>query len=126
MEREQRYSSFEDMPVWKLAYEFALYIYKVTNSYPKEEKYGLISDTRRAATSVSANIAEAFGRFHYRDKLNFYYNARGSVTESISHLKVAFGLNFLNKVDLDLAEPMAANIWEELNKIIHTLSNKEP
>ncbi len=124
MVKAPKYSSFEEMPVWKLAYDFALHIYDLTKGYPQEEKYGLTSDTRRAATSVPANIAEAFGRHYYKDKLNFYYNARGSVTEVLSHVKIAEGVGYLPKEKTDLVGIKVDAIWKELNKIITTLSSK--
>ena len=57
------YKNFTEMPVWKKLYELAILIYDITKNYPSEEKFGLISDMRRAACSVSNNIAEGFGRF---------------------------------------------------------------
>jgi len=56
--------SFEEMPVWKEAIDLASDIYQLTETLPKKEDYGLISQLRRAALSVSANIAEGFGRKH--------------------------------------------------------------
>ena len=78
------YKSFEEMPVWQKAHKLAVEIFHVSEHFPRKEDYGLTSQLRRAALSISANIAEAFGRFHYRDKLNFYYNSRGSAHETKS------------------------------------------
>ena len=74
------------MPIWKVAMEIAEKIFKYTNNLPRKEDYGFTSQIRRSGLSISANIAEAFGRYHQKDKLNYYFFARGSVTETQSHL----------------------------------------
>lgn len=89
--------SFRDLKIWKKGYSLLLEIYKVTNFFPEEEKFGLTNQIRRSANSVIANIAEAQGRFHYADKCRVLYQARGESTETQSHLSVAFGLNYIDK-----------------------------
>lgn len=73
-----KFTSFTEMPVWQKAHKMVLNVYKLTASFPKYEVYGLTSQIKRDALSVSGNIAEAFGRFHYLDKNKSYLNARGS------------------------------------------------
>jgi len=80
------YKSFKDMPIWLEAMEIAEKVFKLTDKLPRKEDYGFTSQIRRAGLSISANIAEAYGRNHTADKINFYYFARGSVTETQSHL----------------------------------------
>ena len=65
------YNSFEDMPVWQMAMELAVKIFKLTETLPRKEDYGLTSQIRRAALSIPGNIDEGFGRKHTKDKLNF-------------------------------------------------------
>ncbi len=84
-----KYKGFEDMPIWKDASDLAVEVFEWSESLPKKEDYGLTSQVRRSALSVSANIAEGFGRHHTADKLNFYYSARGSLYETESHLDYA-------------------------------------
>lgn len=72
MRTQDVYKGFNEMPVWKHAMELAVRIHETTQAFPKKEDYGVTSQLRRAALSVSANIAEAFGRYHHADKLNFY------------------------------------------------------
>ncbi len=69
------YNSFEDMPVWKKAMELAVKIQRLTDKLPRKEDFGLTSQIRDSALSISGNIAEGFGRKHTKDKVNFYYNA---------------------------------------------------
>ncbi|MDP8202973.1 MAG: four helix bundle protein, partial [Candidatus Tenebribacter mawsonii] len=78
--------SFQDMPIWQESMGVAVKIFEISDPFPKKEDYGLTSQIRRSALSISANIAEAFGRYHIKDKINFYYFAKGSATETQSHL----------------------------------------
>ena len=70
-------------------------VYTLTASLPESETFGLTPQTKRAALSVPANIAEGFGRYHYMDKAKFYLNARGSLYELKSHLLIAQDLGYL-------------------------------
>jgi four helix bundle protein len=74
------------MPVWKKAMDLAQRMFSLTEGLPRKEDYGLTSQIRRAALSISGNLAEGFGRQHTKDKLNFYYASRGSLAETKSHL----------------------------------------
>ena len=66
------YKNFTEMAVWQKAFKLLLKVYEVTKAYPKEEKYGLVSDIRRAANLVTNNISEGFGRYERLDKTGFY------------------------------------------------------
>ena len=74
------YQHFSEMPVWQAAHKLVLLVYRLTGAFPRKE-YALTSQIRRAAVSISSNIAEGYGRQHSRDKAQFYYNARGSLCE---------------------------------------------
>lgn len=75
------YKDFTEMAVWQKGFKLLLKVYEVTKAYPKEEKYGLVSDMRRAANSVTNNISEGFGRYEKLDKTRFYKISRGSCYE---------------------------------------------
>jgi four helix bundle protein len=84
------------LKVWVKAKEFAVSIYKkVLPLLPSEEKWNLNQQLRRSALSVPANIAEGYGRFYYQDNVRFCYNARGSLDEVLSHLTIAYELNYI-------------------------------
>ena len=84
------------LKVWVKAKEFAVSIYKkVLPLLPSEEKWNLNQQLRRSALSVPANIAEGYGRFYYQDNVRFCYNARGSLDEILSHLTIAYELNYI-------------------------------
>ena len=90
-------SSFRDLRIWQKGYELIMKVYDMTSKYPIEEKYGLISDSRRSANSIIANIAESHGRFYFADKVRVLLIARGEVEELRSHLSVAKGRKYLSE-----------------------------
>lgn len=79
------------LKVWVRAKDFALNIYEqILPLLPPEEKWNLNRQLRRSSLSISANIAEGYGRFYYQDNVRFCYLARGSLEETLSHLVFAF------------------------------------
>jgi len=119
------YLSFEETPVWKKAHALILDIYKFTSKFPKEEQFALTSQLRRAAVSIEANIAESFGRFHFPDRLNFFYHARGSLEETKSHLLLSKDLGYLNQEDFGRLRSSAEQIGMDLNRVIATTRSKK-
>jgi four helix bundle protein len=86
----------ESLNVWRQAVEYVVQVNKkVLFLLPVDERYALVAQLRRSAESVSANIAEGYGRFYYQEGIRFCYTARGSLEESYSHLKVAYKLGYL-------------------------------
>jgi four helix bundle protein len=81
-DNEQR--GFEDLECYQLALNVVREAYQVAKRLPPEERYNLIDQLRRAATSITLNIAEGYGRYHYLDSLRFFYIARGSLNEVLS------------------------------------------
>ena len=97
MESYQKYSDgFRKLKAWQEAHTLVLLIYKITKKFPNEERFGMISQLRRAAASISANIAEGAGRTTKRDKSRFYVIARGSLTEVDNFLELAHDLELLS------------------------------
>ncbi len=90
----------EGLAVWRKAHELMLIVHRqVLPVLPREEKWSLADQIRRASKSVAANIAEGYGRFYYQDNVRFCYNARGSLVETIDHLIAARELNYIS-IDL--------------------------
>ena len=87
---------FTDLDAWKEAHKLTLLVYKFTSSFPKPEIFGLVSQLRRAAVSIESCIAEGFSRFHYKDRLNFYYDARGSIAEVQTQSITSRDLGYIN------------------------------
>jgi four helix bundle protein len=84
-----------DLKVWQVAYQLGLDVYHASQSWPREELFGLTSQARRAATSVPANIAEGHGRYSPTDFRRFCQIAHGSLCELDTHLRFARDLNYL-------------------------------
>jgi four helix bundle protein len=118
------YDSFESMPVWQKGMDLAERVFAITETLPRKEDYGLTSQIRRSALSVPGNIAEGFGRRHTKDKLNFYYMARGSLAETKSHLIYGFKVGYFQEWDLSALSELVAKIWEELNKLIGSFTTQ--
>lgn len=100
-EDKQKINSFTSLFAWQEAHKLTLLVYKLVLKFPEYEKFGLCDQTRRAVSSVSANISEGFGRHTYKDKIHFYYIANGSLTETQNHLIVAKDLGYINEADFD-------------------------
>jgi len=124
MEWAFMYKSFKDMAIWQEAMNIAEQIFKITDNLPKKEDYGFTSQIRRAALSISANIAEAFGRNHTLDKINFYYFARGSLTETQSHLEYGLRVKYLQGKITKEIDKRLKKLHQDLNKLISTLRTK--
>jgi len=119
------FEDFTQMSVWQLAFKLLTRIYKITQEFPSEEKFGLVSDMRRAANSIVHNIAEGFGRYEARDKTRFYKISRGSSYELISQVLVSYELEYLkDKSVVDGLIETCKNIIKELNSVIKTLETK--
>ncbi len=118
------YNSFEDMAVWQKSMDLAVKIFNLTERLPRKEDFGLTSQIRSSGLSVSGNIAEGFGRKHTKDKLNFYYNARGSLAETKSHLIYGYKVKYFSEEEFKDFSNIIKDIWRELNSLINSLSRK--
>ncbi|HZF01916.1 MAG TPA: four helix bundle protein [Methylomirabilota bacterium] len=101
--------SYRDLLVWQKAMTLAKVIYKITAEFPSEEKFGLISQMRRAAVSVPSNIAEGQARNTTGEFVQFISHAEGSLAELDTQLTLAVELNFLSS---EIAKPCADSIAE--------------
>jgi four helix bundle protein len=99
-ENEQPFRTFEDLEVYKKAREFRKSMYAVTRKLPDFEKYELSSQIRRAAVSLTNNIAEGHGRYHYLEQLKFLFQARGSLQELIDDLNICEDQQYLSKSEV--------------------------
>ena len=113
--------AFENLDVWHKAMELVELIYKVTQTFPANEQFGLISQLRRAAVSVPANIAEGKGRYHRKEFVQFLYNARGSLYEVITLLRLALSLRYLNQQQCQQSMQLTQQIMSKLSGLINSL-----
>jgi four helix bundle protein len=91
--------SFKDLSVWREAVQLAVLVYELTSRYPSTERFGLVSQTRRAAVSISSNIAEGKGRSSPRERRRFLDIAIGSLFEVQSQIEIAIALGFIRADD---------------------------
>ena len=116
------YRSFEDMPAWVKANDLAVEVFNLTVDLPRSEDYGLTSQIRRSANSVSSNIAEGFGRKTKKDKSHFYVIARGSAFETQNHLLYGNRVNYFNEANTQDLFDKYSDLIFELNKIMKSLT----
>ncbi len=88
---------FTDLNTWKEGHKLVLMVYKI--KFPREEIYALSDQIRRAVVSITSNIAEGFGRHSIKEKIQFYYQAHGSLTEVKNQLIISKDLNYINQTD---------------------------
>ena len=120
------YPDFTNMSIWKKSIELLIKIYEITKSFPSDERFGLISDMRRAVNSISHNFAEGYGRFEPRDKTRFYKIPRGSGYELMSQSFASFKLGYVNdKNTLDEIIDNTTEVVNELTALIISLENKK-
>ncbi|MFH0763031.1 MAG: four helix bundle protein [Candidatus Omnitrophota bacterium] len=122
---EQKIKTFEDLEAWQAAHKFVLAIYKITKKFPKDELYGIISQLRRAALSITSNIAEGFSRYHYKDKIRFYYNARGSVSEVRNCLILSKDMGYITKEEHGNLLPETERILKIINGMIRSIEKQQ-
>ncbi len=101
-----------------------LEVYRITKKFPSDENYGLISQIRRAAVSIAANIVEGMGRNTTKELLSFTYNARGSLMEVIYYLILSKDLGYLRKEDFDNLYPRYNGLAIGINVFISKLKSK--
>ena len=94
-------NNFESLEVWKECRLFRKQISSTVKTFPIEEKYRLSDQLIRASRSVTANIAEGHGRYHFQENTQFCRQSRGSLTEILDHLICAFDENYINQIQLD-------------------------
>lgn len=115
---------YKNLLVWQKAVNMATAIYKITESYPSEERYGLISQIHRSAVSISSNIAEGSGRGSDAEFRYFLNIAYGSIYELETQLIISNNLNYLDKNNFGALSDQIEEIQKMLYSLIQNLSNK--
>ncbi len=117
-ESKNKIQSFKDLNAWKEGHILVLAIYKATKSFPKDELFALTSQMRRAAVSITSNIAEGFSRQSYKEKVQFYSTAQGSVTEIQNQLLIAKDVDYINNDNFLAIDDQALKVHRILNGLI--------
>ncbi|HUX35845.1 MAG TPA: four helix bundle protein [Candidatus Paceibacterota bacterium] len=110
--------NFTDLIAWQEAQKLALGIYKITAGFPKDEQYSLVNQMRRAAVSITSNIAEGFSRNSYKEKIQFYSIAQGSVTELQSQLLISKDLYYISINDFEKMFGQSTSTHKIINGLI--------
>jgi four helix bundle protein len=118
------FKTFEELEVWKLARQLKNDVKDLTRTFPADEKYKLTDQIVRSSRSVGANIAEGFGRFHYKENSRFCWNARGSLMETMNHLIDANDEKYISDETLKLFKEKIFHCNKVLNGYIAYLNKR--
>lgn len=117
------YKDFYELDVWKEGYNLIMKVYSITELFPHTEQYAITSQIRRSGNSVIANIAEAYGRYSYQDKVRVLYIARGEIAETRSHLAVALGRKYISKETFTKMNIQYTTLAKKLNSYIKSIQS---
>lgn len=115
---ERKVKSFEDLEVYKLAREFRKRVYQLARKLPKDEKYNLNGQMKRAAVSLTNNIAEGYGRYHFQENIQFCRQSRGSLYELIDDLNVCIDESYIPEDEYHSYRGDAYHLLKVLNGYI--------
>lgn len=110
--------SYKDLIVWQKSFHLSLQVYKVTQSFPKEELYGLTPQIRRCAVSIPSNIAEGYARHRRLEYIQFLKIAFGSGAELETQLLIAKELNYIPSEKYDQVNHLLEEVMKMLNVLI--------
>jgi len=116
--------AFVDMELYEVTLNLVEEIYRITKNFPDEEKFGLISQMRRAAVSIPSNIAEGNGRKYSKEYVHFLYNARGSLMEIKIQIEIAKRLLYIDEEEYDNLTNLTERIRLMLQKLIGSIQRK--
>ncbi len=111
---------FESLEVWQLAHALTLEIYRLTRTFPPEERYRLVDQLCRAAASIPANIAEGEGREQSKDKIHFLHMARGSLSEARYFTRLSRDLGYLSLEQETVVNDLASKLHAKLHAYIQS------
>jgi four helix bundle protein len=119
------FRDFTVKPIWQKGLALLIEIYQVTKTFPDEERYGMVSDMRRAANSIIHNFAEGFGRFENRDKSRFYKISRGSAYEIISQTFASYHLAYITTSKKEELIHRCMEIIDEEDLLIKSVESRK-
>ena len=115
-------TSYKELTVWQKSIELVVEVYRITDSFPKSELYGLVSQMRRAAVSIPSNIVEGYSRGHRPEYIQFIRVAFGSGAELETQMIIAKKLELVFEDKLKKAELLLDEVMRMLNKLVATLN----
>jgi four helix bundle protein len=117
---QKKIRSFTDLHAWKEGHDLVKMIYQATKCFPKEETYGLTNQLRRAAVSVTSNIAEGFSRKSAREKRQFFSMALSSLTEIQNQILIAKDVGYMNQKEFDYLAKQTIRVGKLINGLKKT------
>jgi four helix bundle protein len=124
-QQDTRFRTFEDLEVYKKAREFRKRMYTAARKLPDFEKYELGRQIRRAAVSLTNNIAEGHGRYHYLDEIKFQLQSRGSLAELVDDLNVCENEGYLPLTEVGVLKQLAREVQRLINGYIRFLRERK-
>jgi four helix bundle protein len=119
------YQTFEDLRVYQLACQFRKKIYGLTKDLPDHEKFNLVGQMRRASTSLTNNIAEGHGRYHYQENIQFCRMSRGSLSEIIDDINICHDEGYLTSEGVSSMKTETYELLKCLNGYIAHLKRRK-
>jgi four helix bundle protein len=120
----KKFQTFEDLEVYKVAREFRKAMYAVTRRLPDLERYELGRQIRRASVSLTSNMAEGHGRFHYPDQIRFFLHSRGSLEELVDDLNVCLDENYIPSADIAKLKEQSREVLILINAYLRHLRSR--
>lgn len=114
----------KDLRVWQQSIEMVTSIYLMTQSFPKEEMFGLVSQLRRASVSVPSNIAEGYARGTDKEKLHFLRISSGSMSEVETQLMLSLNLGYIDQEKYNELSEIVTSVWKQLNSLISSIKKR--
>ena len=114
----------KDLRVWQQSIEMVTSIYLMTQSFPKEETFGLVSQLRRASVSVPSNIAEGYARGTDKEKLHFLRISSGSMSEVETQLLLSLNLGYIDQKKYNELSEIVTSVWKQLNSLISSIRKR--
>jgi four helix bundle protein len=122
---KESFKSFEELECWKACREVRRFITTLVKGFPKEERFALIDDMKRAARSTTQNIAEGFGRFHYQENIQFCRHSRGSLHELVDQLITSKDEGLIQDQEYEKGRELISRALTILNGYINYLSRQK-
>lgn len=110
-----------NLEVWKLAHQLTIAVYKITQTFPKSEQFGLVSQVRRSVSSVPTNIIEGQARQYKKEFIQFLYIAKGSLEETNYHLYLSKDLGYICEIEYQFLFELCTRIKMMLYKLIKSM-----
>lgn len=121
----KRVRTFQDLEVWRVGRAIRNRCYEIADKLPQHERYNLASQIRRAAISVTANVAEGFGRFHFKENIQCCRISRGSAYELIDHLITCHDLEYLTNAHVESLQEELLTFIRLLNGYIRSIGTSK-